>query len=260
MGILKSYFKRVFTKKHRYVNHRFADSFVSQVPVNENYDFFSNLPRRIFCFWTGSNEMSNQRKNAYDLLVKNAGVEVVLITPENLKDYILPGKPLHPCYNYLSLVHKADYLRCYFMHHYGGGYSDIKSAHSSWQSAFEKLEKRKSKWILGYREIGKRGVAPVGGTTGFEIKKNWHILLGNGSYICKPYSPFTSEWHEELNRRMDRYHEDLKANPGNVMGDNSGYPISWTNILGDIFHPLCLKYSNRLMYSNKIKPIFKNFR
>ena len=233
---------------------------LAKYPLASDYNFEGEVPRKIFCFWTGSNEMSHQRKNAYDLLVKNAGVEVVLITPKNLKEYILPGNPLHPCFEYLSLVHKADYLRCYFMHHYGGGYSDIKGTRKNWDKLFDILEKNTDKWVVGYREIGERGVAPVEGLLGDAIRKHWHLLNGNCSYIFKPSTPFTHEWHAELHRRLDGFHGDLKLNPGNIMGDNPGYPISWTGILGDIFHPLCLKYANRLIYANRIKPILTDYR
>ena len=62
-------------------------------------------------------------------------MKVLLITPNNLNDYIVKDDPLPEAYNYLSLVHKADYLRTYFMYHYGGGYADIKRYQHSWKEA-----------------------------------------------------------------------------------------------------------------------------
>lgn len=58
---------------------------------------------------------------------------IVLITPNNLANYV--KEPLHEAFSYLSLTHKADYLRCYFMHYFGGGYTDIKAHFKSWQGA-----------------------------------------------------------------------------------------------------------------------------
>ena len=84
--------------------------------------------------------------------------------------------------------------------------------------------------------------------------------MGNGAYIFRPQTPFTSEWYAELNRRLDFYAEDLKKFPGNIMGDNEGYPIPWTGILGTIFHPLCLKYSDKLMYDDMLRPNTKDYR
>jgi hypothetical protein len=37
------------------------------------------------------------------------------------------------------------------------------------------------------------------------------------------------------------------------MGDNPGYPLKWTELLGNIFHPLCLKYHKNLLYANELR-------
>jgi len=60
-------------------------------------------------------------------LKENSGVKVELITSKNLTKYIKPEDPLPEGFQYLHYVHRADYLRTYFMHHYGGGYADIKT-------------------------------------------------------------------------------------------------------------------------------------
>jgi hypothetical protein len=62
--------------------------------------------------------------------------EVKVITPTLLPYFVLPDHPLHPAYKFLSAAHKADYLRCYLMHFYGGGYSDIKHLHFDFQPYF----------------------------------------------------------------------------------------------------------------------------
>jgi hypothetical protein len=84
------------------------------------------VSNNIYCFWTGDNEMSQNRLDGLHNLQTVSECEVILVTPQNLNQYILPDAPLHPGYKYLSETHKADYLRTYFMHFYGGGYSDIK--------------------------------------------------------------------------------------------------------------------------------------
>lgn len=209
----------------------------------------------IYCFWTGDNDMSQTRSACFKTMQANLEVPVKLITPHNWSQYILKEYPLHKAFDNLSLVHKSDYLRCYFMHHYGGGYADVKRYDKSWTPDFEQFNKS-SAWIMGYREIGAIGVAPVVGKLGEDLKKYWRFLIGNCSYICRPRTPFTHEWYTELHKRMDRYEEQLAAHPGNIMGDNEGYPIPWTNILGDIFHPLCLKYNNKILFAKRIKPNF----
>lgn len=253
MGYLKALYNRLRAPKYKYCGDNYRDSFLAQQTVADEYVFTGKIPRVVYCFWTGTNQMSPDRSRAFELLRKNVGAEVVFVTPDNLNKFILQDYPLHRGYNYLSLVHRSDYLRCYFMHHYGGGYSDIKAYSESWLGSFDALEKSSEKWIIGYREIGKRGVAPKTGRLGADLKKYWHLLLGNGGYICKPRSPFTTEWYFELHRQMDLLYNRLEKNPGNTFGDNPGYPVEWSQILGCIFHPLCLKYSKRLMFSRALK-------
>ncbi|MDR0305743.1 MAG: glycosyltransferase [Chitinispirillales bacterium] len=237
--------------------NRYAGTFLTKI---HNYPgeitVHGKADNVIYCFWTGDNEMSAHRKSGLESMKANTGVKVELITPQKLGMYLKSDYPLHDAYHYLSLVHKSDYLRCYFMHHYGGGYSDIKYHCYSWEPLFD-LINNSEKWITGYREVGKKGVAIAPGVLGKDLKHYWNILIGNCAYICKPHTPFTYDWYMELHQRLDVYYSDLKKYPGNVMGDNPGYPIPWTNILGNIFHPLCLKYSDKILYNDNVKPDFK---
>jgi hypothetical protein len=57
---------------------------------------------------------SVRRHNAADF-------QVIVVTPTNLGQYLDP----HPAYEYLSLVHRADYLRLSLLHRYGGIYLDM---------------------------------------------------------------------------------------------------------------------------------------
>ena len=81
---------------------------------------------RVFTFWTGDNDMSTRRRISLERLRADIGLEVVLITPDNLAEWVVPGHPLHPSYQHLSLGHRSDYLRAYFFHHHGGGDCDVK--------------------------------------------------------------------------------------------------------------------------------------
>ena len=210
--------------------------------------------------------MSFNRKRCFDSMSKSE-CKITLITPNNIKDYIKKEYPLHKSYDYLSSTHKSDYLRCYFMHHYGGGYSDIKEITHSWNNAFDELN-NSSKWINGYPEISPNAVANVEPPLYFELQKNYKKLIGCCSFICKPYTNFTYDWIGAVNEKLDLYYELLKINPsihpqekpGMLINNQiSKYPIQWTEILGNIFHPLCLKYSDYIMQS--VPPsIFKNYR
>ena len=201
------------------------------------------LPSRIVCFWTGTNPMNQVRQECLERLRENAGVDVTLVTPENLETFILQAHPLHPAYQYLSETHKADYLRTYFMHFYGGGYSDIKKAESSWAPHFGQLRNSHA-WICGYPEI-------EGGVAYPPNKDHWSDLIGNGAYICKPQTPMTTEWYTRMLALMDSKLEALMHHPATYPGDcaenGTGYPIEWNEMLGRIFHDISFKYLTRLL-------------
>ena len=208
----------------------------------------------IYTFWFGD-QMSNDRKKALQSIIDNSQSKVKLISENNLNEYILPNEPLHPGFEYLSHVHKADYLRCYFMHFYGGGYHDIKLLNSSWKDYFNKLNNDHNLWIIGYKEIGPHGVVKLPGELGKKLIDNWEKLIGNCNYICKPNTPFTKNWYKMLIKEMDNNLDKLKLNPASNPRDKLGkilksgiskYPLRWSQILGDIFHPLCLEFNDHI--------------
>ena len=209
----------------------------------------------IYCFWTGQNEMSWQRKECLEQLIKVCECNVLLVTQENLPEFILPEYPLHPSYKYLSETHKADYLRTYFMHFYGGGYSDIKKTSGSWKKAFADLHSQSNYWICGYPEI-------TGGVAYPPIIDKWDKLIGNGAYICKPKTPLTTEWYNEMISLLDTKLPDLIVNPSSNPQDCrevSKYPIEWNEMLGRIFHKISYKYVDHLLNTLPIS-IFHSYR
>ena len=58
--------------------------------------------------------------------MKNSGQKVVFVTLKTLPRFVLKDHPLHPSFDKLSAIQKGDYLKGYFMHLYGGAYSDLK--------------------------------------------------------------------------------------------------------------------------------------
>ena len=246
----------IFT--YKYNQEKYKTTFLDKNPQRLEVELHP-IPKIIYCFWTGQNEMSVNRKNCLNSIYENSGVEVILITPENLSSFILDKFPLHPSFDYLSLVHKSDYLRCYFMHHFGGGYADIKICNNSWEKAFDNLQNT-DKWLLGYSESRAKDLARVEVQIQKDLNKHFLSVIGNCAYICRPYTSFTKEWYDELHFRLDLKFLSLKKYPGNILGDNTGYPLGWTYILGSIFHPLNLKYLDKILISNTIKPNFQNYR
>jgi hypothetical protein len=206
---------------------------------------YNPAKKNIYCFWTGINKMSKNRQQCLQTIYNNTGIEVKFITTQNLNNYILNDAPLHKGYKYLSEVHKSDYLRCYFMHFYGGGYTDIKQTNINWNKYFDKLN-NSDKWCIGYAEI------PGGSSTNLDYTK----LIGNGCYIFKPMTPITTEWYNELIKKMDSKYEELKKNPANTYRDYQGYklengeyskyPLAWAELLCDIFHVIIYKYNDKV--------------
>lgn len=244
---------------YQYNESKYKDSFLANSPYSTQCEL-SPIPKLIYIFWTGDNEMSENRLKAIQVLQQKSGVDIQLITPNNLAEYILPDFPLHPAYKFLSLNHRSDYLRCYFMHHYAGGYSDVKMCQHSWLPMFENLEQSNA-WLIGYPETAKTGL----GARNLPKIRNKMIkylsqITGNGCYICRPYSPLTTEWYAELHRRLDEKYELVKQNAGNIWGDNEGYPFQWTELGGDILHPLVFKYMKFTLKDKRLRPILTNYR
>lgn len=220
-----------------------------------------SVPDHIFVLWTGNNEMSQNRQEGLQSIREcNPNREIRLITPGGLKDYVLPEYPLHPAYEDLSLVHRSDYLRAYLMHHYGGGYSDIKRWKTSWEGAFQQIQNDPDMWIIGYRELGSDRVGGRDARLGRQTRTRYHQIAGAGAYICRPRTPFTGEWLREIERRLDYYREELAQHPGDQLGSNPGYPILWIEIGMDIQYPLELKYNKRVAFNEDLLPSLKNHR
>ena len=195
--------------------------------------------------------------------------EYGVVTKDNLTDFIVPGHPIHPAYKYLSFVHRSDYLRCYFMYHYGGGYSDIKETSGNWNIHFDRLE-NSDKEICGYPEL--RGQAA---SSAYQLQKQLgntqpadQVLIGCGNFICKPKGQITSLWYEKLNRILDSKLEQLKLHPAdNTMRFRGGkwptfgknYPIKWNHLMVNIFHEVCYLHHDKLLRTLP-KCLCRNYR
>ena len=249
---------------YHYDAKRYEGTFLEQ-PCEFEYseDLVKQVDRVIYIFWTGDNEITPNRLEGIRSLEKVSGAEVKLITPKNLSDYIKEEDPLPEAYQYLSLNHRSDYLRSYFMYHYGGGYADIKSYYGSWIPAFEKLENSDA-YVIGYPEVGFMGAARHG-IENVDLKNDlyhhWRYLVGNGSFICRPRTRLAAEWHTAVRNRLLSYSEQLRAHPAqDIFGRNADYPIPWAGMQGEIFHPFCLKYHERLLKDKALMPSFENYR
>lgn len=246
-------------KPHEFTPGLYPGTFLDAEPMGTSAA--TPVDNVIYCFWTGTNAIPPNRVRNLELLMStNPHTEVILVTPHNLNKFIKPDQPLHPAYENLSLVHKSDYLRAYFMHHYGGGYSDIKKPNHLWSQFIAALGDDPDKWALGFRELSVDMCSQLPGRLGRDLKIHHKTIIGTSAFVMRPGTPFTAEWMQEVHARLDSYSEALAGHPGNERGTNPGYPVPWTGVLGDIMQPLCLKYRQHLLLDDRIKPSFKNYK
>lgn len=245
------------------------------------------VPMVVYAFWFGKN-MSGARRNAYKSLITNVGVPVVLVTSANLHTFNLTESPMHPAVDLnesLSKVHLTDYLRVYFMHHYGGGYHDVKPRNigSSWKPYFEKINKDCNVWMYGISEeepgaigcdesyvlgipecdkvrsaaeeidaISKGRYALQGSWAKCcdIVRSNWRHMLANGAYIMRPNTLLTKEWLKNVESHLTAKYEMVKEHPAPkqrcCQPNMPPYPFRWAELHGEALHPLQVKYQAHL--------------
>lgn len=226
------------------------------------------VPRRVFVAWFGP-PMPVRRIENLESIQGHVGVDTVVISEQTLDRWLVPGVPLHPSFDRLSAVHQADYLRCYLMHHHGGGYADLKPVTADWRPEFDRLDAGHDIWALGYREVGRHGVGSMGSERirVFRplhaawwryrwLQLNHRRLIGVCAFLFRPRTALTAAWWAELNRRLDGFAAPLASHPARhprdhegfeVDGRPSGYPIPWSALLADILHPLALRHRRRIL-------------
>lgn len=223
--------------------------------------------RTVFCLWTGEEIMSEDRLRSLWSIFRNTACPVAFLNKDTYQNWIQPEFPLHPAFQYLSPTHKADYLRCYLMHHYGGGYTDIKQTTRSWVGFFAQLEDS-DKLALGYNEVA-HGIPHVSGEFGDTLRAAHNELIGLCAFIFKRRTALTQAWITRTDALLDTKLAALQQHPachpldqtGILMpnGEPSQYPLRWAELLGEIFHPLIYQYRQQLLPA-PINPVFSGYR
>ena len=223
------------------------------------------VPERIFVAWLGDNPMSQPRSRALEA-IKRLGHETVLVTQENLSDWVVPNAPLPRSYELLTAIQQADVLRCYLMHHHGGGYTDIKAPTDAWHHAFKEMSDQKL-LAMGYPEV-RGGVATLGADPNRRLqvrssqwwryqwlRVNRRRLIGNCAFIFRPQTDLTEQWWRDVTERLETVRPLLEARParyprerrGHVeYGAVSDYPVPWSYLGGDSMQPLILRFHKQI--------------
>lgn len=261
---------QTFNKKHYFEAHMKSHDeqkeYIEQY-MKESLDgiqYVNGVPKVVFVCWFGGfgteiPPMSIARYGCFKDLVNVIGIPVILITAKNYKKFVLDDYPIHPAFEYLTGVHKANYFRCYLMNHYGGGYHDIKSRLTSWMGEFEKDDWTKAEniWMYGRQEKNTECIAYPPGMQ--LLQQEFKKLATMNWIICKKKTLFTIELMSKIHSVLDDHYDNLVLFPGinsggyysdkpfSLVPDNS-YPIRWLEILGEIYHPLMLKYTTHIKF------------
>lgn len=198
----------------------------------------ANVDEVIYCFWTDDNPITPNRLKGLETMRANLGVPICFLDKKGIEERILPEAPLHPAYQYLSAVHKSDYLRCYFMHHFGGGYADIKiyGRNNNWKRCFDFINIRKDLYMIGMHEV------PNGSPfQEYNTPEMLEIVLSNGFFIVRQHTEFTKEWLARVEEILDSRYEALVSNPASSPYGGKHYPIGWADILGRVLHRLTVE-------------------
>lgn len=264
------YCPKTFNKKHYFEAHlnlhKEQNEFLKKFMSNSlnDVEYVNGVPKVVFTCWFGGYgidcpQMSQARFECFKDLVKNIHIPVILLTSHNYKNFVLDDHPIHPAFEYLSGVHKSDYFRCYMLNHYGGGYHDIKSRLVGWDDEFEKNNWTLDKniWMYGRQEKNELSIGHPPNMEHFQ--KEYKKMVTMGWIICKKETPCTIELLNQIHCALDNHYDDLVKHPGiisagyysdkprEIVPPNS-YPVRWLEILGEIFHPLMLKYTNNIKF------------
>ncbi|MEH6564954.1 MAG: capsular polysaccharide synthesis protein [Halopseudomonas sp.] len=218
---------------------------------------FSGCPQVVWCFWW-QGAMNENRLQSLEMMRKNLGVPVVLVGADNIGEYLVEGAPLHPAFSYLSDVHKSDYIRIYFLHHYGGGWHDIKPTGTSYFDAWDVFADP-DVYFLGKPEI-EGGAAQVYDSQGNYMPSVWKDLVATNRWVGRAYTPMSYSLYESINAVLDAHLNKLSKYPARKAYSHvndkynskwyrkllgSQYPLQWT-LFGDVFHPLNYKFRNNV--------------
>jgi hypothetical protein len=219
----------------------------------------------IWCYWSGK-AMSKNRLLSYNTLIKNIGVPVFLVTNENIHQIEKPAHPFHKAFPYLSDVHKSDYVRIYLLHHYGGGWHDIKATEVSFKDAWSEFSDP-SIYMIGRPErLG--GPAQVFDNDNRWMPDYWQDLISVTSWVGRPNSDLSSAMLNDVEALLDKHFDNLKKYPARhsrekkvvgknvfsklsiriknlLTGRNDNYPLPWT-VFGNVFHPLNYKFKKNI--------------
>ena len=231
--------------------------------------------------------MQGERENVYRNLATNIGPPFYLITTDNISDFENPKHPFNPTVKYtlkhkkgLSGNHLADYFRQYISYHYGGAYHDIKlrlktqSISKCWD-----IFEDPNIWVVGMPNLlGGVGDLEVydyilrheGNNTDVMLTKDgkWDDsnmidskLICNTGWIARPRNTLFEKVTYFLEMRLAKLFPKIQIHPVQnfsrccLNNEVPEYPVGWTEVQGNVFHPYQLVYFSHI---NRSMPRYEN--
>lgn len=220
----------------------------------------SALPEHVFVVWAGTNELTPARRRSLGLLEANLGLPLVVVTPANLDEWVVADWPLHAAYPHLALMHRADYLRAYLMHHHGGGYADIKVPLHPWRETFDEMATDPDAWVTGYSTTHASWIGKLRGRLGRDILVRYRLMFGKGGFLMRSHTPLTAEWLTQVESVLDQRLYELRASPATDVYGGPGYPMSWHDVLARVLDPLTLKHHEHVRVDERLLLDFEDYR
>lgn len=217
----------------------------------------NKAPEIVWLFWLGSDEMSPNRKMCFEQIKKNCPYKINFINNDNINEYIIKDYPLHKAFEFLSGIHKFDYLANYISHHYGGIIINIKNTFhwEIWKRYLDRLNSNNDLFVCSSHGNGPEGITDTvsSGDVNY-YKKNWKVMYGHIGWIIKPYTLLTECILNENILVLNKYYNDLKKNPSvrgrqssnNSIVKGSNYPLPWAILGGGSM------YKGNILYKNHI--------
>ena len=180
-----------------------------------------NIPKVVFIIWFG-HKISDTRLSALNNLIKNIKVPYILITEDNYLLFEKNNNKIHKAFKYLSGVHKSDYLRSYLLHHYGGGYHDVKFRNKDWKNEWEIFSDERI-WIKSRPEGDISWIGYDIDNPETKVIQEKYKELGTMSWvICRPKTPYTQELINKINKinnKLDIHYNNLKNSLQQILQD-----------------------------------------
>lgn len=122
-------------------------------------------------------------------------------------------------------------------------------------------QRRPCDLVIGYPEYSRAHIAALETRAGADLRHRFAHVAGNGAFIARAGTPFTTLWLDEVDARLRYYDAALRRHPAtDPFGRNDGYPVPWSCLQGQVFQPLQLKFGDHVTLDPRLRPVIGGHR